>query len=208
MEALVQTQGLHNHFWLESEFVDLNGQEKTLTEYRKNSFLRKLTTILNLREIAFEWPDIPWGDVVFRHIKIRQLADNLLGLCTPASSQQEAALNVINIPVDPIVAPYLKRNISGQWIRDRLGATILNNVRLRVSATTRQVAWTSNVLFSTDEMGNALPMYIPGITLRRLLVTIELKSQPQYTQYLWVEIQRDRERAETPQVDLMRSLLN
>ncbi len=49
---------------------------------------------------------------------------------------------------------------------------------------------------------------VPGITLRRLLVTIELKSQPQYTQYLWVEIQRDRERAETPQVDLMRSLLN
>ncbi len=57
-------------------------------------------------------------------------------------------------------------------------------------------------------MGNALPMHITGITLRRLLVTIELKSQPQYTQHLWVEIQKDQERAETPQVDLMRSLLN
>ncbi len=99
-------------------------------------------------------------------------------------------------------------NISGQWTRDRLGATILNNVCLRVTATTRQVAWTSKILYSTDEMGNAFPIHIPGITLRCLLVTIELKSQPQYTQYLWVEIQRDQERAETPQVDLMRSLLN
>ncbi len=179
-----------------------------MTEYRKNSLLRGLTKILNLRETAFEWPEIPWGDVVFRHIKIRQLADKLLGLCAPASSPLEAALNIIDIPVDPVVAPYLKRNISGQWSKDILGTKILNNVRLRVSATTRKVAWMSNILFRADEMGNALPMHITGITLRRLLVTIELKSQPQYTQHLWVEIQKDQERAETPQVDLMRSLLN
>ncbi len=29
-EALVKTQGLHNHFWLESEFVDLDGQVKKI----------------------------------------------------------------------------------------------------------------------------------------------------------------------------------
>ncbi len=132
----------------------------------------------------------------------------MLGLCAPASSQLEAALNIIDIPVDPVVAPYLRRNISGQWSRDILGATILNNVRLRVSATTQKVAWTSKILFRADEMGNALPMHITGITLRCLLVTIELKSQPQYTQHLWVEIPKYQERAETPQVDLMRSLLD
>ncbi len=183
----------------------MDGQVKKLTEYRKNSLLRGLTKTLNLRETAFEWPEIPWGDVVFRHIKIRQLADKLLGLCAPASSPLEAALNIIDIPVDPVVAPYLKRNISGQWSKDILGTKILNNVRLRVSATTRKVAWTSKIMFRADEKGNALPMHI---TLRRLLVTIELKSQPQYTQHLWVEIQKDQERAETPQVDLLRSLLD
>ncbi len=29
-EALVKTQGLHNHFWLESDFVDLDGQVKII----------------------------------------------------------------------------------------------------------------------------------------------------------------------------------
>lgn len=207
-ETLVKTRGLHNHFWLESQFVDLDGQVQRLTEYKKNILLRKLTKIVNLREITFEWPRISWEDVVFRHISIRQLANKLLGLCAPAPSQLEAALNVIDIPVDPVVAPYLRRNLSGQWPEDISGATILNNVRLRVSATTREVAWTSKVLFRSDEMGNALPMYMTGRTLRRLLVTIELRSQPQYTQNLWVEIQKDRERAETPQLDMLRSLLN
>lgn len=207
-ETLVRARGLHNHFWLESVFIDLDGQIQILTEYRKNNFLRKLTKIINLREITSEWPRISWEDVVFRHITVHQLADKLLGLCAPAASQLEAALNVIDIPVDPVVAPYLKRNLSDQWPGDISGATILNNVCLRVLATTREVAWTSKVLFRTDEMGNALPMYMTGRTLRHLLVTIELRSQPQYTQNLWVEIQKDRERAETPQLDMLRSLLN
>ncbi len=126
--------------------------------------------------------------MVFRHITVRQLADKLLGLCAPASSQLKAALNIVDIPV---VAPYLRRNLSGQWPEAVSGATILNNVCLRVSATTREVAWTSKVLFRADERGNALPMHMTGITLRRLLVTIELRSQPKYTQNLWVKIQKD-----------------
>ncbi len=47
--TLVKTRGIHNHFWLESKFVDLDGQVQRLTEYRKNNLLRTLTKILNLR---------------------------------------------------------------------------------------------------------------------------------------------------------------
>jgi hypothetical protein len=113
-EALVKTQGIHNHFWLESSFVDLDGQVQKLTEFNKNNFLRKLIKITNLREKSIEWPGILWEDVVHKHITIRQLTTNLFRLCAPASSQLENKLNVIDIPVDPVVAPYLKRNCTSQ----------------------------------------------------------------------------------------------
>lgn len=207
-ETLIRTRGLHNHFWMESQFLDLDGQVQKLTEYRKNNFLWKLTKILNLNEIAFEWPRISWEEIVHKHITIRQLVDKLEVLCTPASTPLEAALNVVEIPVEPVVAPYLRRNLEGLCPEGVLGNTILNNIRLRLTAVTREVAWASRVLVRSDEAGNVLPMYVTGRTLRRLLVTIVLKNEPRYMQHLWLEVHRDRERAEVQQQELVRSLVN
>ncbi len=132
--------------------------------------------------------------MVFRHITVRQLADKLLGLCAPASSQLKAALNIVDIPVE---APYRRRNLSGQWPEAVSGATILNNVRLRVSATTREVAWMSKVLFRADEKGNALPMHMTGITETFVGDDRTEKSATIYTEYVGEDPKRSRKSRNT-----------
>jgi hypothetical protein len=205
--ALAQTQGIHTHFWLESSYVDLYGQVQRLTEYKKNSFLKKLVKITNLGEKSIEWPGIKWEDVVFKHITTRQLTSNLIRLCAPPSFQLEAILNEIEIPVEPVVAPYVKQEWA-PWPTFEQGATILDNVRLRVSAETREVGWASRVLFTSQETGIAQPLCVTGRTLRRLIVTIEQRLQSRLTHQVWVQIHRDRERAESSQNELLKAILN
>lgn len=207
-ETLIKTRGLHSHFWLESHFVDLDGEVRRLTEYRKNKFLQKLTKIVNLREVEQEWPMIDWEEVVHKNSRVRHLAEKLKGLCSPElTCMLEDALNVVEIPVNPVLAPYLRRNLESPCPENIAGATILKNVRLRLSATRREVTWTSRVLYNTDAAGNTLPMFVTGRTLRRLFVTIEIKSEPHYIQHLWVEVHKDPERAEIAQRETLRSLL-
>ena len=46
--ALKLTKGIKNHFWLEKEFIDNEGQRQELTDQGKDELLKKLTGITNL----------------------------------------------------------------------------------------------------------------------------------------------------------------
>ena len=63
-EALKLTKGIKNHFWLEKEFIDNEGQRQELTDQGKDELLKKLTKITNLTQVEREWPLVDWRDMI------------------------------------------------------------------------------------------------------------------------------------------------
>lgn len=92
-QTIKETQGIRNLFWLESEYTDINGQRKELTEQKKEELLRNLVKITNLKLIEKEWPLVDWQEEIKKkQITLEKLRPCLIRFCHPRTMLLETLL--------------------------------------------------------------------------------------------------------------------
>lgn len=195
-DALTETQGLKNHFWLETEYIDVNGQRRELTEQKKEELLKDLTVITNLKPIEKEWPLVDWREEIKKQITLERLRPYLSKLCQPQTTVLRMLLTAAELKLDPIYIPYLKRNVGQRWPQDLGGATILTNINLIVNTCSRPVQWESDRIFKLGRRGKVKTIKTTNWTLGKLAVSVVLGNNPEHIHHLWVEIRRGKREVE------------
>ena len=195
-QALRQTKGIKNHFWLEKEFIDDEGQRQELTTQKKNEFLQKLTKITNLNQLEDEWPLVDWVKAIKRQITFEALRPHLNRFDLPKTTLLESLLIKSKINLNPLYIPYLKRDAWYTWPRGLGRATILRNMYMVVSSCLRPVQWESDIVVEVRHGGEIRPALVDNWTLERLEVVVVLRSNPNHTSHMWVEIYENGEETE------------
>lgn len=152
-QAAKEAQEIRNHFWLESEYIDTEGQRRELTEQKKEELLRNLIKMTNLKQIEREWPLVDWQHEIEKYITLEKLKPCLTKFCHPRTTLLETLLTAARIKIDPVFVPYLKRNVEYRWPQDLGSATILKNIYIIVNSCTRPVQWESERIFKVGRKG-------------------------------------------------------
>lgn len=195
-QALKESQGIRNLFWFETEYIDVNGQRRELTEQKKEELLRDLVKVTNIKLIEKEWPLVDWEGEIKKQITLEKLKPCLAKFCQHRTTI-ETLLTAAEIELDPIFVPYLKRNVGYRWPQDLGGATILKNIYIIVNSCSRPVQWESDRIFKLGRKGRIKLVTTTNWMLGKLAVSVVvLRKNPEHIQHLWVEIRRGKREVE------------
>lgn len=84
-QAIELTKGIRNHFWLENQFINKEGQRQELTDEKRDELLQNVTKITNLGQLETEWPFVDWFEIVKSQITFEVLRPHLNKFSLPKS---------------------------------------------------------------------------------------------------------------------------